>query len=130
MGAFELAFYGWREGAAHHFFGPNNATDLWSVKKIPPQKLEHLTGKPVELAERSIQYSSRPGENVLDLFSGSGSTLIACERLGRRCYTMEIDPLYSDLTVDRYQRFTGKPAILTRTNSSPIPMKPREENMR
>jgi DNA modification methylase len=130
LGAHEWCFYTWKEGAAHLFFGPNNATDLWEIKKINPQRMEHITQKVVELAERAIQYSSRPGENVLDLFSGSGSTLIACERLGRRCFTMEIDPLYCDLTVDRYQRFTGKPAVLTRTDSSPIPMKPREENMR
>jgi len=130
MGSFELAFYGWKEGAGHHFYGPNNATDLWHVKKIPPQQMEHLTSKPVELAVRAIQYSSKPGENVLDLFAGSGSTLIGCEQTGRRCYTMEIDPLYADLVADRYQRFTGKPAILERTGESPVPMKPREENMR
>ena len=70
------------KGAAHHFFGPNNATDVWSVKKINPQSMVHLTEKPVELAARAMQYSSRPGENVLDLFGGSGSTLIAAEQTG------------------------------------------------
>jgi hypothetical protein len=84
MGAHEWAFYGWREGAGHKFFGPNNATDLWHVKKIPPQKLEHLTGKPAELAVMAMQYSSRKGENVLDLFGGSGSTLIGAEQTGRQ----------------------------------------------
>ena len=69
-----------------------------------------------------MQYSSRPGENVLDLFGGSGSTLIAAEQTGRHAYLMELDPLYSDVIVDRYQRFTGKPAILERTGTSPIPM--------
>ena len=78
MGAHEWAFYGWKEGAGHKFFGPNNATDLWHVKKIPPQQLEHLTGKPAELAVRAMQYSSRKGDNVLDLFGGSGSTLDRC----------------------------------------------------
>ena len=130
MGAFELAFYGWREGAGHEFFGPNNATDLWHVKKIPPPQMEHLTSKPVELAVRAIEYSSRPGENVLDLFGGSGSTLIACEKTGRRCFMMELDALYCDVICDRFQRFGGKPAILERTGTSPLPMKPREENMR
>jgi len=123
-------FYTWREGAAHVFLGPNNATDVWSVKKINPQQMEHLTSKPAELAVRAMQYSSRPGENVLDLFGGSGSTLIAAEQTGRRCFMMEIDPLYSDVISDRYQRFSGKPAILERTGTSPIPMKPREANMR
>ena len=115
MGAFEICFYGWRKGAGHKFFGPTNATDLWHIKKIPPQQMEHLTAKPVELAVRAIQYSSRPGENVLDLFGGSGSTLIGCEQTGRRAFLMEIDPLYCDLIADRFQRFTGKPAILERT---------------
>jgi DNA modification methylase len=103
---------------------------VWSVKKINPQSMEHLTQKPVELAIRAIQYSSRPGERVLDLFAGSGSTLIACEQTGRRAYLMELDPLYADLIVDRYQRFSGKAAVLERTGQSPIPMRTREEAMR
>jgi len=130
MGAFEIAFYGWKEGAAHRFYGPNNVTDLWHVKKIPPQKLEHLTGKPAELAVRALQYSSVPGEHVLDLFGGSGSTLIGAERTGRKAFLMEIDTLYCDVIVDRFQRFSGVPGVLQRTGNSPIPMKPREENMR
>src|SRR5262249_12010402 len=80
MGCFEIAFYGWREGAAHQFFGPNNALDLWHIKKVNPQSMIHLTEKPVELATRAIEYSSKSGENVLDLFGGSGSTLIAAEQ--------------------------------------------------
>ena len=86
--------------------GPNNATDLWHVKKIPPQQLEHLTGKPAELAV-SWRCSIRPvkGETVLDLFGGSGSTLIGAEQTGRRAFLMELDPPYCDVIVDRYQRF-------------------------
>src|SRR4029453_9842834 len=103
MGAFELAFYGWKEGAAHQFFGPNNATDLWSIKKVNPQSMVHLTEKPVELAARAITYSSREGENILDLFGGSGSTLIACEQLNRRAFLMELDLHYTDLIVRRWQ---------------------------
>ena len=110
MGAFELAFYGWREGAAHLYLGPNNATDLWHVKKVNPQSMVHLTEKPVELAVRALQYSSREGENVLDLFGGSGSTLIAAEQTGRRAYLMELDPLYCDVIVQRYEKFTGRKA--------------------
>jgi DNA modification methylase len=130
MGAFEICFYGWKEGAAHQFYGPNNVPDLWSIKKIPPQQMEHLTSKPAELAIRAMQYSTVPGENVLDLFGGSGSTLIGAERTGRNAYLMEIDELYCDVIVDRFQRFSGKPGILQRTGTSPIPMKPREVNMR
>ncbi|HMN97410.1 MAG TPA: DNA modification methylase [Phycisphaerales bacterium] len=110
MGAFELAFYGWREGAAHLFLGPNNATDLWRVKKVTPQSMVHLTEKPVELAIRAMQYSSRPGENVLDLFGGSGSTLIAAEQTGRRARLMELDALYCDVIVQRWEQFTGRKA--------------------
>jgi len=107
MGAFEICFYGWKEGAGHHFYGPNNATDLWHVKKVNPQSMIHLTEKPVELAVRAIQYSSKPGENVLDLFGGSGSTLIGCEQTGRQAYLMELDPLYCDVIVQRWEEFTG-----------------------
>lgn len=130
MGAHEWCFYTWKEGAAHRFYGPNNVTDVWHVKKIPPQKLEHLTGKPAELAVRAIQYSSVAGENVLDLFGGSGSTLIGAEQTGRRAFLMELDPLYCDTICDRFQRFTGVPAVRARTGDSPIPMKPREKDMR
>jgi DNA modification methylase len=113
MGAHEVDFYGWRSGAAHQFFGPNNATDLWAIKKVSPQKMEHLTEKPVELAQRAIEFSSRPGEHVLDLFGGSGSTLIAAERTGRRAFLMELDPLYVDVIVQRFESFSGKQAERT-----------------
>jgi len=103
-------FYGWRKGAGHDYFGPNNATDVWSVKKVNPQSMIHLTEKPVELARRAMEYSSKLGENVLDLFGGSGSTLIACEQTKRKAFLMEIDPLYCDVIVDRFQKFTGQTA--------------------
>jgi DNA modification methylase len=110
MGAHEWCFYGWKLGAAHQFFGPNNATDLWSIKKVNPQSMIHLTEKPVELATRALEYSSRRGEHVLDLFGGSGSTLIAAEQTGRTAFLMELDPLYCDVIVQRYENFTGQKA--------------------
>ena len=110
MGAHEWCFYGWKEGAAHLYLGPNNATDLWQVKKVNPQSMVHLTEKPVELAVRAMQYSSRAGENVLDLFGGSGSTLIAAEQARRNAFLMELDPLYCDVIVERYEKFTGTKA--------------------
>jgi DNA modification methylase len=110
MGAHEWCFYGWRDGAAHRFFGPANATDLWSVKKVSPQAMRHLTEKPVELAARAVEYSSQPGEHVLDLFGGSGSTLIAAHRAGRRAFLLELDPLYCDVIVARFEQFTGTKA--------------------
>ncbi len=110
LGNHEWCFYGWREGAGHKFFGPDNVTDVWSVKKINPQSMIHLTEKPTELALRAVHYSSRPGENVLDLFGGSGSTLIAAEQAGRQAFLMEIDALYCDVIVERWQKFTGQKA--------------------
>jgi len=111
MGNHEWCFYGWKEGAAH-YFNPEitNATDVWSIKKVNPQSMVHLTEKPVELAVRAMTYSSKPGENILDLFGGSGSTLIAAEKTGRRAYLMELDPLYCDVIVRRWEEFTGKKA--------------------
>ena len=110
LGNHEWCFYGWREGAAHVWLGPNNAVDVWSVKKVNPHNMVHLTEKPVELAVRAMRYSSRPGENVLDLFGGSGSTLLAAEQTGRRAFLTEIDPWYCDVIVERFEKFTGKKA--------------------
>ena len=125
MGAFEICFYGWREGAGHHYYGPNNATDLWHIKKVNPQSMVHLTEKPVELAARAITHSSRPGENVLDLFGGSGSTLIACEQTGRRAFLMELDAPYCDVIVKRWEEFTGRKAErIAATAQSPAAAEP------
>jgi len=110
MGNHEWAFYGWREGAGHKFYGPNNVPDVWSVKKVNPQSMIHLTEKPVELAVRAMQYSSLAGEKALDLFGGSGSTLIGAEQTGRRAYLMELDDLYCDVIVQRWEKFTGRKA--------------------
>ncbi len=118
MGNFELAFYSWKEGAAHKFYGPNNTTDVWEVKKVNPQSMIHLCEKPVELARRAVLYSSHRGEHVLDLFGGSGSTLIACEETERKAFLMEIDLPYSDVIITRWQQFTGKKAVLHGTNMS------------
>lgn len=107
----EWCFYGWREGAAHVFLGPNNIPDVWEVKKVHSSKMVHLTEKPVELAVLAMQYSSRIGENVLDFFGGSGSTLIAAEQTGRRAFLTEIDPLYCDVIVKRWEDFTGQKAV-------------------
>jgi len=108
----EQCFYGWKKGAAHVWLGPKNIPDVWEVNQLSQQKMVHLTEKPVELAERALTYSSRPGENVLDLFGGSGSTLIAAEQLDRRAFLTEIDPRYCDVIVKRWEEFTGKKAQL------------------
>ncbi|MDO8945003.1 MAG: DNA methyltransferase [Desulfobacterales bacterium] len=112
MGNHEWAFYGWREGAGHKFYGPTNAVDVWAVKKVNPQSMVHLTEKPIELAVRAIQYSSKQGENVLDLFGGSGSTLMGADQIGRHAFLMELDPAYTDVIVMRWQEATGQQATL------------------
>lgn len=110
MNGHEWCFYGWREGAGHQWFGPNNVSDIWDVKKLNHTKMVHLTEKPVELAERAMEYSSQRNENVLDLFGGSGSTMIAAERKDRNAYLMELDPQYCDVIVKRWEDLTGKKA--------------------
>jgi DNA modification methylase len=113
LNSHEWCFYGWKPGASH-YFNPecHNIRDVWDIAKIPPQKTVHLTEKPVAIPERVITCSSRAGEIVLDQFGGSGSTLIAAEKMGRRARLMEIDPHYVDVIVRRWQEFTGKKAIL------------------
>ncbi len=111
LSCYEFCLYCWKEGAAHQFFGPDNERDLWEVKKPSHKDSVHLTEKPVELSVKAITLSSRPGENVLELFGGSGSTLIGCEQTGRNCFIMEIDRYYCDVIVRRWENFTGKSAV-------------------
>jgi DNA modification methylase len=119
MGSHEWCFYGWRKGAGHKYYGPRNATDVWNVKKVPWQRRIHLTEKPVELARRAIEFSTLAGENVLDLFAGSGSTLSAAEVTGRRAFLMEIDTLYCDAIVERWKAMSGNRPRLERPKRRP-----------
>lgn len=107
----EPCFYGWKEGAAHYFIDDRTNTTVFDEKK-PTRNDLHPTMKPIKLIARQVQNSSRQGELVLDLFGGSGSTLMACEQTGRRCCSMEFDPRYCDAIIDRWQSFTGKKAEL------------------
>ena len=106
---YEPILYGWREGASRHWCGDRNQGDVWHIKK-PNKNDLHPTMKPVELVERAIRNSSRPGDTVLDCFGGSGTTLIAAEKTGRRARLMELDPKYADVIVRRWEDFTGKKA--------------------
>ena len=106
---YEPILYGWREGTDHFWCGARDQGDVWNVKK--PQKNDlHPTMKPVELVERAIRNSSKTRDLVLDPFGGSGSTLIACEKAGRRARLIELDPKYVDVIVRRWQEWTGKEA--------------------
>src|SRR5205823_6074298 len=98
-------------GQQDRWFGDKSQSTLWEVNK-PAANRHHPTAKPVELIERAIRNSSRRGEWVADLFAGSGATLIACQRLGRKSCLMEIDPQYTDVIVHRYEEFVGQRAIL------------------
>ncbi len=107
---YEPILYGWPEGSSRHWCGDRDQGDVWNIKK-PARNDLHPTMKPVELMERSIRNSSRPGDVVLDCFGGSGSTLIAAEKSGRRCFMMELEPKYCDVIVRRWQEFSGGKAI-------------------
>ncbi|GIK34547.1 MAG: methyltransferase [Gammaproteobacteria bacterium] len=107
---YEPILYGWPEGAQRHWCGDRDQGDVWNIKK--PQKNDlHPTMKPVELVERALRNSSRPGNVVLDPFGGSGTTLIAAEKSGRVSRLIELDPKYVDVIVRRWEDFTGKQAI-------------------
>ena len=108
--SYEPIWYGWREGASHHWCGDRDQSDLWSIARLSDAPL-HPTMKPLPLMERAIANSSRPGERVLDLFLGSGSTLIAAERTGRICVGLELDPRYVDVALARWEAFTGASAV-------------------
>ena len=101
--------YGWNK--SHNFYGGGSQTkSVWSFDK--PRKSDlHPTMKPIELVANAIQNSSMEGDIVLDLFGGSGSTLIACEQTNRKCYMMELDPHYCDVIIERWENLTGKKAV-------------------
>lgn len=133
----EPCLYGWKSGASHYFVKNRKLTTVLNdgvdidvmtsdelrelIREItepssvinenkPIRNGEHPTMKPVGLLSRQIRNSSRIGEKVLDLFGGSGSTLVACEQFDRVCYTMELDPKYCDVIVKRWETLTGEKA--------------------
>lgn len=144
----EPCLYGWKEGAAHYFIDDRTQStvyeDLPDFDKMKKEELkellkeiytgkiqttilredkplrseEHPAMKPVKLIGRLVSNSSRKNENVLDLFGGSGTTLIACEQLNRNCYMMELDPHYIDVIIQRWENFTGDKAVLIERKES------------
>lgn len=110
---YEPILYGWPEGATRYWCGDRDQGDVWNIKK--PQKNDlHPTMKPVELVERAIRNSSRPGNVVLDPFGGSGTTLIAAEKSGRVARLIELDPKYVDVIVRRWEEWTCERATRAR----------------
>lgn len=134
----EPCLYGWKDGASHYFQNARNIstiikqkeiesltreelirvidtmvgdTTVWNEKKPVVDDL-HPTMKPVSLIKRQVKNSSKKGWIVIDLFGGSGTTLLACEELNRKCYMMELDPHYCDVIIQRWENLTGREAVL------------------
>lgn len=103
----EPILYGWAKGASHRYYGDRTQTTLWNINRPTVSKF-HPTMKPLALLVKAINNSSKSDDLVMDLFGGSGSTLIACEQTNRICYMMELDPKYCDVIRKRYYRFIGK----------------------
>jgi DNA modification methylase len=103
----EPILYGWRDGGPHLFRGDRTQDSVWEIPR-PARSELHPTMKPVELVERAIRNSSMPGERVLDMFAGSGTTLIAAERAERVCLAMELDPRYAQVAIERWSSFSGQ----------------------
>jgi DNA modification methylase len=106
----EPIFYAHVAGQKDAWYGDKSQSTLWQANKPAANRI-HPTAKPVELMERALINSSKRGDLVVDLFGGSGSTLIACERRNRKARLMELDPRYADCIVRRWQEYTGKPAV-------------------
>ena len=106
----EPCLYGWNEGS-HAWYSDRKQTTILKFDR-PNRNAEHPTMKPVALFDYLIKNSSKKGDNVLDNFAGSGTTIMACEQNGRNAYCMELDPKYCDVIIERWQNFTGKKAVL------------------
>lgn len=107
----EPCLYGWKDGASHQWYSDRKQSTVLEFDK-PSSNSEHPTMKPIPLIAYQIENSSKKGDLVLDMFGGSGSTLIACEKLGRKCVTMELDPHYCDVIISRWEEMTGQRATL------------------
>jgi len=114
----EPCYYCFRKGSTPRWFGPTNEITVWDIDRASVNNF-HPTQKPTELAARAIRNSSKSGQIVADWFLGSGSTLIACEQLGRKCRAMEIDPGYVAVSIQRWADATGKTPVVISDTSSP-----------
>ena len=106
----EPCLYGWFDNGNHNFYGDRKQISVWEYNRENTEG--HTTPKPVKLICNALNNSSKENNYILDLFGGSGSTLIACEQLNRKCYMMELDPKYVDVIIERWEQFTGKKAVL------------------
>lgn len=126
---YEPCMFGWKRGNSHYsnkglcklkdvfnldFNDFNDVIDVWYVKRDKTSEYVHPTQKPIRLAERAIKKSSQRGDIVLDVFGGSGSTMMACQQLERVCYSMELDPKFCDVIAVRFEKMTGIKAVLSK----------------
>lgn len=116
---YEPILYGWKQGSDHFWCGDRDQADVWFYNKPRVNDL-HPTMKPVELVERAVKNSSKSRDIVLDLFGGSGTTAIACEKTNRHARLMELDPKFVDVIVKRWEDFTGKKAVLHRADTAEL----------
>jgi DNA modification methylase len=107
----EPCWYAVRKGKVGHWAGDRSQTTVWAIGHLKSET-GHSTQKPIDCMQRPIENNSSPGQAVYDPFAGSGTTIVAAERTGRSCHCLEISPAYVDVTVKRWQDFTGKDAIL------------------
>jgi len=110
----EPCLYGWMDNGSHSWYSDRKQTSVWKFDK--ERVIGHTTPKPVGLVEKAITNSSKSGDLIIDLFGGSGSTLIASEKIARNARIMELDPKYCDVIVKRWEDFTGKKAVLLSNN--------------
>jgi len=115
----EPILYGWKPGSAHKWWGDRKQSTVWNVDR-PKRSAEHPTMKPIELVGKALENSSRPGDLVIDTFSGSGSTLMACHQMDRVCYGLELDPKYADVIVNRWETYTGEKAVKTNAEEAEV----------
>lgn len=111
---YEIIYHGYKVGSGGLWYGgrtEDEASDVWQIKRDSSSTYLHPTQKPIDLPLRAIKNSTPKNGLVVDLFGGSGSTLIACEQLGRACYAMELDPHYVDVILKRWEQFTGQEAV-------------------
>jgi DNA modification methylase len=114
----EPCWYAVRKGGTGHWAGDRKQSTIWQIDKPKKSETGHSTQKPVACMKRPIENNSSPGQAVYEPFSGSGTTIIACEMTGRVCHAIELNPAYVDVAVKRWQQFTGQTATLEATGSS------------
>lgn len=107
----EPCLYGWKETASHNWYGDRKQTTVIDMDR-PTKNTLHPTMKPIQLFDYLMRNSSKKNDVILDLFGGSGTTIMACEQNGRFAYCMEYDPKYVDVIIERWEQFTGKKAVL------------------